>query len=167
MRRGFLLAGEKPRAFEHHVDLEILPRQLGRIALGADLDAIAVHHHGIAFHGDRPREFSVRGVVARQMRVGLRVAEVVDRDELQVVLFAAFIVRAQDVAADAAVTVDRYSNAHSGTPKGFSQRKTLLTAFTTLSTVKPKYSKSLAPGADSPYRSIPTTAPSRPTYLRQ
>src|SRR6266853_152726 len=65
-----------------------------------------------SFQGDRSGEFSVRGVVARQMRVGLRVAEIVDGDESQVVLFPALIVGAQDVAADAAVTVDGDSNGH-------------------------------------------------------
>src|SRR5690606_31298918 len=40
-------------------------------------------------------------------------------------------------------------------------------ASTTLSTVKPKYSNSLSAGAEAPKRSMPITAPSRPTYLRQ
>ena len=48
----------------------------------------------------------MRGVVARQVRIGLGLAEVVDRDDLDVVLLPAFVMRAQDVAADAAVTVD-------------------------------------------------------------
>src|SRR5439155_25049399 len=89
MRGGLLLARKEPRALENHVDLEVLPRQLGRIALRADLDAIAVHDHRFTFPGDRSREFSVRGVVARQLRVGLRIAEVVDRGELKAVLLPA------------------------------------------------------------------------------
>src|SRR5690349_1089414 len=40
-------------------------------------------------------------------------------------------------------------------------------AATTSSTVKPKYLNSASAGADAPKRSMPTTAPSRPTYLRQ
>ncbi len=87
-------------------------------------------------------------VVARQVGVGLRVAEIVDGDELQVVLFPVFIVGSQDVAADAAVTVDGNSNANSGS--FFLYFNKLFTAFTALSTVKPKYSNSFAPGADSP-----------------
>src|SRR5438093_4974645 len=150
MRRGLFLAGEKPGAFEHRIHLQVLPRQLGRVALRTHLDAVAVHDHRFAFHGDRSGEFSVRGVVASQMRVGLRIAEVVDGDELQVVLFPAFIVGAQDVAADAAVTVDSDSNGHTRLLQVFPYFNTRFTAFTTLSTVKPKYSNSFAPGADSP-----------------
>src|SRR4051794_447066 len=37
----------------------------------------------------------------------------------------------------------------------------------TCSAVKPKYFISAPPGADSPKRSMPTPAPSRPTYLSQ
>ena len=50
----------------------------------------------------------VRGVVLQQVRVGLRVAQVVDRDELQLVLLAAFVVGAQHHAPDAAESVDGY-----------------------------------------------------------
>ena len=37
----------------------------------------------------------------------------------------------------------------------------------TCATVKPRRSKTILAGAEAPKRSIPTTAPSRPTYLRQ
>src|SRR4029077_259907 len=118
-----------------------------RVALRAYLDAIAVYDHRITRHRDRAGKLPVHGVVARQMGVGLGVAQVVDGDELQVVALPAFIVRAQDVAADAAVAVDGDSNAHAELLPYF---KTLFAAFTTLSGVKPKCSNSFAPGADSP-----------------
>ena len=87
MRAGFFLGREKPRALEHDVDAERAPRQLGRIALREHLDAVAVDDHGIAVDLDGALEFAVHGVVARQVRVGLRVAEVVDRDDLDRVAF--------------------------------------------------------------------------------
>src|SRR5882672_4174899 len=139
MRRSLLLAREKAGALEHHVDLEVLPGQLGRAALRAHLDPVTVHDHGVARHGHGAGKFPVYGVVARQMRVGLGVAQIVDGDELQVVALPAFIVRAQDIAADAAVAVDGDSNAHAKLLRYF---KTLFAAFTTLSTVKPKCSNS-------------------------
>ena len=37
----------------------------------------------------------------------------------------------------------------------------------TCATVKPRRSKTILAGAEAPKRSMPTTAPSRPTYLRQ
>jgi hypothetical protein len=39
------LRGEQAGAFEHHVDAELAPGQLGRIAFGADADAVAVDDH--------------------------------------------------------------------------------------------------------------------------
>jgi hypothetical protein len=55
---------------------------------------------------DGARELAVRGVVAGQVGVRLGVAEVVDRHDLDVLLLAAFVESAQDIAADAAITVD-------------------------------------------------------------
>src|SRR5690606_37116266 len=95
----------------------------------------------VAFHRHLAGKASVRGVVLEQVRVGLRVAQVVDGDELQVVLPAAFVVRAQDVAADAAEAVDGDLEGHG---------ITLLTACSTCSAVKPKCLNSSPAGADSP-----------------
>src|SRR5712671_4906037 len=92
------------------------------------------------------------------MRIGRRVAQVVDGDELQAMLLVALVVGAKNVAADAAKTVDGYLDRHP---------ITLLTAFATFSGVKPKCLNRSPAGADSPNRSRPTTTPSRPTYLRQ
>src|SRR5262249_5717262 len=49
----------------------------------------------------------------------------------------------------------------------FDPPPTRFAAPTTSSTVKPKYLNSASAGADAPKRSMPITAPSRPTYLRQ
>ena len=54
----------------------------------------------------RAGKLAVHRVVAGQMRVGLRIAEIVDRDDLDVVFLAAFVVCTKDVAADAAITID-------------------------------------------------------------
>jgi hypothetical protein len=59
----------------------------------------------------------VSGVVAGQVRVGLGVPEIVDRDELQIVPLAAFIMGSQDISADAAVAVYCHSNRHRSTPR--------------------------------------------------
>src|SRR6185503_6005104 len=155
---GFRLAGEEPRAFENDVDAERLPRQLGRVALGEHLDAVAVDDECAVLDADRAAEPAVRGIVREQVRIDLRIAQVVECDELKVVLLTVFVMGAQDVAPDAAEAVDRYLEGHV---------RTLLTAFTTFSGVKPKCLKTSAAGADSPNVSMPTTAPSMPTYLRQ
>ena len=86
--------------------------QLGRVALGEHLDAVALDHQVAAVDADLVREPAVRGVVAGQMGVGLGVAEVVDRHDLDFVRAIGFVERAQDVAADAAVAVDRDLDGH-------------------------------------------------------
>jgi hypothetical protein len=91
---GLFLAGEQARALEHDVDAELAPRQLRRIALGQHADAVAVDDHVVAVDFDLARELAVRRVVARQVRVGLRVAEVVDRDDLDLArAFASYSAR--------------------------------------------------------------------------
>src|SRR6185503_11472613 len=155
------LAGEKPGALHDQVDAERLPGQLGGIALGDHLDRVAVHHDRLVLHFHGAGKSPVGRVVPQEMRVGLRIAQVVDGHELQAVLLAAFVVGAQDIPADAAETVDCYLDHRLDSPK------VLRTAFAMFSAVKPKCLKRSPAGADSPKRSMPTTAPSSPTYLRQ
>ena len=57
------------------------------------------------------REAAMHAVVAQQMRVGLDRAEIVDGDDVDV-LAAGFVDGAQDVAADAAKSVDGNSDCH-------------------------------------------------------
>src|SRR5207244_8602745 len=152
------LAGEQPRAFEHHVDAELLPRQLRGIALRHHANALVVDHHALPVHAHAAREAGMRGVVLQQVGVGPGVAQVVDRHELQAVLLAALVVRPQYHSPDPSEAVDRHLDSHF---------KMLLTALATFSGVKPKNLKRSPAGADSPKRSMPTTAPSRPTYFLQ
>src|SRR4051812_36575544 len=140
MRARPRLAREKPGAFRDYVDAEILPGQLGRIPLRHDADGVAVHDQRAALHAHGPLEGAVRGVVFEKVGIRLRVAQIVQRDELQAVLLAALVMRPQDVAPDAPKTVDC----------NLDHRITLLTTFATFSGVKPKCLKRCAAGADSP-----------------
>ena len=115
VRAGFRLAGEQAGAFQDDIDAEALPRQLGRIALGDDADAIIVHHQAVAVDPHRAGELAVRGVVLQEVSVGRGVAQVVHRDELQPVLLAALVVGAQHHAADAAESVDGNLDRHFST----------------------------------------------------
>src|SRR6185503_13265304 len=112
MHAGLLLRREQARALEHDVDAERAPRQLRRIAFGADFDLVAGYHEMIAFDADLERKTAVRGVVTREMRVRLRIAEIVDGDDLNFVRALALVQRAQDVAADTAITVDSDFDGH-------------------------------------------------------
>ena len=80
--RGAL--GEAAGGLDDDVDAELLPRQLGRVGLGGDADALAVDDERVVLDLDRPREHAVDGVVLEQVAQGLRVGEVVDRHELDV-----------------------------------------------------------------------------------
>ena len=94
VRAGLRFAREQPGALEHELDAELAPRQLRRIALGQHLDAIAVHDQRIAVDLHLAAELAVRGVVARQVGVGLRIAEIVERHDLDFLLaFASYSAR--------------------------------------------------------------------------
>ena len=116
MRRRLFLAREKTRAFEHDVHAERAPRQLGRVAHREHLDAVAINDHRVAVDFDLVVEPPVRGVVTREVRVGLGIAQIVDGDDPDIVLTAALVVGAQDVAADAAVTIDGDVGGHGISP---------------------------------------------------
>ena len=115
------------------VHAHLAPGELRRVALGEHADAVAIHHHGVAVHLDLAGELAVRGVVAGEVGVGLGVPEVVHRHDLDVVLLAALVVGAEDVAADAAIAVDGDLDGHF-----LPLAMTALTVATTLSTVNPK-----------------------------
>ena len=109
---GLFLVGEKTRALEHVLDAEFAPRQLGRVALGQHADAVAVDDHRIAVDLHLAREAAVGGVMARQVGIGLRIAEVVDGDDVDLALALALIERAQRVATDTSVAVDTDFDGH-------------------------------------------------------
>ncbi len=116
---AFSLVVNRARAFENHVDAERCPGKLGGIAVRQHPDPVSVHDHGVAVDMDLPREFSVGRVIARKVSVRFGAAQIVDRDDREIVAALrayAFVVSAHDVAADAPVSVDRDFDAHCGSP---------------------------------------------------
>ena len=111
MRRGLIFRCEEAGAFERNVDAEVLPRQLGRVALGGDLDGAVADADGVALDRHSPREAAVHRVVTQQMRVGLDRSQVVDADDLDIGA-SRLGDGAQDVAADAAEPVDGNADSH-------------------------------------------------------
>ena len=100
-----LAVGEEAGALQRDVDAQFLVRQLGRIALGGHLDALAVDDHRVALGADLARERPVHAVALEQHGVGLGVGQVIDRDQLQVMIVP-LQDGAGDEAADAAETID-------------------------------------------------------------
>ena len=92
------------------VDTEVAPRQRSRVALGEHAHLLARRAEDAVGELDLARERSQVRVVAEQMRHRLRVAEVVQRDDLEVRLER--VLGAEEVPPDAAEAVDADANAH-------------------------------------------------------
>src|SRR5436190_6295801 len=100
-----LAVGEEAGALQRDVDAELGMRKLCRIALGGDLDALAVDDHRVAFGAYLTRKGTMDAVALEQHGIGLGVGQVVDRDQLEVVIVA-LENGAGDEAADAAKSID-------------------------------------------------------------
>src|SRR5438552_619223 len=94
----------------------VAERARRRSALGEHPDAITVHCQVVAVDLDLAGESAVHGVVARQVRIGLRVAQVVERDDLELPGALALVEGAQHVASDTPVTVDADLDSHALSP---------------------------------------------------
>src|SRR3546814_10357460 len=71
MRGRLVAVGENAGAFQRDVDLQYLPRQLGRIALGGHLDPAAADIDGVVPGLHLAVETAMHAVIAEQMRIGL------------------------------------------------------------------------------------------------
>ena len=58
----------------------------------------------------------MRGVVLRQVGVCLGITQVIDRYDLNVMFFAAFVMSAQNIATDTTIPVNSNTNRHGTTP---------------------------------------------------
>ena len=75
-------------------------------------DAVAIDHHEVTIDGHAALELAVHRVVARQVCVGFRVAQVVEGDDLDSAGALGFVESTQHVAADAAIAVDGDTDRH-------------------------------------------------------
>src|SRR6476659_8191987 len=111
MRSRFVLGGENAGALERDVNAELLPGQLRRVFDRRDLDGAVAAIDAVALDGDFAGEAAMYGIVAKQVCVGLDRGEIVDGEDLDV-LAPGLDGGAQNVAADAAKSVDRYAYRH-------------------------------------------------------
>ena len=100
-----LRLGEQAGRLDHDVCADAAPRNRARVALGEDLQPVAVDDQITAVDGHGAVEATVVGVVAEEMRVGGRVDEVVDRHDVELVAVA-LEHRLEHLPADAAESVD-------------------------------------------------------------
>src|SRR4030067_280621 len=91
-----------------------LPRQLGRVAHGEDLQEVTVHRDAVLGYADLGVEHPEDRVVLEQMSQGPRVRDVVHRHEVPVL--ALLLGGPEEVAADAPEPVDADLHAHASAP---------------------------------------------------
>jgi hypothetical protein len=97
--------GEKAGAFERDVDAIGLVRQIGGVALGSHMDALAIDDQVIAIDFDRTRERPMHRIALEQQGVCLGIGQIVDRNQFQPAI-GPLDDGARDIAADAPETVD-------------------------------------------------------------
>ena len=102
--------GEETGGLEDYVNAQVLPGEVLRVALGEDLDFLAVNNQCAFLDLDLCAEATHDGVVLEQVCQGLNIGEVVDCDDLEA--DALGLSCAEEGAADAAEAVDCYAYSH-------------------------------------------------------
>ena len=105
-----LAAGEEPGRLEHDVDAEVAPRKPGGVSLREHLHRLTARLDDPVAERDVACERAEHRVVLQEVGHRLRVAEVVERDDLDV--GAQLLLRAEEVAADPAEAVDADPGCH-------------------------------------------------------
>ena len=99
-----------PSGLDHHVDLELAPRQRPGIRLGQRVDVASVDRNPIVLRGHLSGKAPIDRVVLEQVREHCRFDEVVDRHNLDVDVM--LLRGPQGAAPDTAKSVDCHSNSH-------------------------------------------------------
>ena len=102
--------GEKAGAFDDHVDLQVAPGELGRVAFGQGPDFLAVDDDVFVVEADLAGITAVGAVVFEQHGQRFVVGQIVDGDDLELRAAAHQIPEHQP--ADPAKTVNRNANCH-------------------------------------------------------
>ena len=102
--------GEHAGAFQHHVDVEIFPRQRGGILDRPDGDLLAIDDQVLLVVLDRAVVAAMGAVVLQQAGQGFGVGDIVDADDLE---FSGLGHQTPEhQTADAAETINTNSNCH-------------------------------------------------------
>ena len=89
----FFLAGEETGGFMDHVHAQFVPGQLCRVPFRQHPYPVVVDQHIIAVYRYRSGKLAVGGIVAGQVGVGIRISQVVDRNDADLVGTAALVQR--------------------------------------------------------------------------
>jgi hypothetical protein len=102
--------GEEARGLDDNVNTQFAPGEVGRIALGKDLDDAAVDNEVALFDFNGLGQPTADGVVLQKVGKRLGTREVVDRNNFEVRTLGECC--AEVVAADAAKAVDTNTGGH-------------------------------------------------------
>jgi hypothetical protein len=75
---------EQARGLDHHLRAHVAPLQVGRVALLRQADALAVDDQGVAVHRHRTLEAAMHAVVLEHVGQVVRLQQVVDGDDADV-----------------------------------------------------------------------------------
>ncbi len=106
---GLLGRGEDAGRFDHDIDPQVFPGQRLGIALGQDLDLLAIHDERTVGQFDLTGKATVDGVVLEKMGKRGGVGDVVDRHDL---IVPPLMGRPKDQSSDPTETVDADTDAH-------------------------------------------------------
>src|SRR6266540_1627489 len=111
---GMVPVGEAAGRLDHHVDPEVAPGQVGRVALGEGAEAGPVDRDRLLVVADLGVEPAEGRVVLEQVGQGAVVGEVVDGDDLDVLVVlgdrGGLSCGAEEVAPDGAEAVDAHAD---------------------------------------------------------
>lgn len=111
-----LLAGfggkEKAGRLDHDIDADVAPGEIGRIAFRREADGFAVYDKIGAVNRDIAAEVSMHRVVLQHVGEIIRIEQIVDRHNLNVVKLGFVGGRAEHHAPNPSKTVNCYPNRH-------------------------------------------------------
>ena len=113
MGLGLRAVGEKARRLDDNFDAQVAPREVGRFAVGQDLDDLAVGDDAVFSCLDNVVGLAVNGIVFQKMGHRGDVAQVVDGNDLD---FGVVRHNAICETPDTAETVDSYLDRHDWCP---------------------------------------------------
>ena len=111
MSPGFGRVGEQSGRLDDDLCAELLPGNVGRVALSGDLNLAPVDDERLFARLDLTWIVAVIAVVFEEVGVGRRVEQIVDADDLDVIRMA-FEQRLEDLATDSAEAIDAYAYCH-------------------------------------------------------
>ncbi|OIQ67231.1 hypothetical protein GALL_511920 [mine drainage metagenome] len=103
---------EKAGGFDHHVGVDLVPLQVGGIALGGEADLFAIDHQMVAFDRDGALEAAMHRVVLQHVGEIVGFEQVVDGDDFKIAEFGFLRHGTERHTADTAEAIDGNANGH-------------------------------------------------------